>query len=101
MKLCRPPPPPFPLDCGGYFTLVLERLEYIMATQAELATALTTVTDEITKIGTETQSLHAKIDDLTAALAAAGATTPEVDAALAALQAQAKAVDDLVPDVPA
>ena len=72
-----------------------------MATQAELATALTTVTDEITKIGTETQSLLAKIDDLTAALAAAGATTPEVDAALAALQAQAKAVDDLVPDVPA
>ena len=103
----RPPPsffhrpPPFPIDDRGFLLLILERLEYLMATQAELATSLTAVTDMLTKIGTETQSLLAKIDDLAAALAAAGATTPEVDAALAALQAQAAAVDSLVPDIPA
>ena len=94
-------PPPFPIDDRGFLLLILERLEYLMATQAELATLLLAVTDTITKIGTETQSLLAKIDDLAAALAAAGATTPEVDAALAALQAQAAAVDSLVPDIPA
>ena len=103
----RPPPsffhrpPPFPIDDRGFLILILERLEYLMATQAELATLLLAVTDTLTKIGTETQSLLAKIDDLAAALAAAGATTPEVDAALAALQAQAAAVDSLVPDIPA
>ena len=71
-----------------------------MSTQAELATRLDAVTAEVTKIGTETQSLLTKIDDLTAAMETAGNTTPEVDAALDALQAQAGVVDALVTDLP-
>ncbi len=77
---------------------VIHLLEQIMSTQAELATTLETVTAQIAKIGTETTALLNRIEDLTLALADAGATTPEVDAAVAALQAQAAVVDDLVPD---
>lgn len=74
--------------------LILER---IMSTQAELAAKLNDLTTAVTKIGTETTSLLQKVQDLTDALANSP-TTPEVDAALSALQAQAKVVDDLVPD---
>ena len=77
---------------------VTERLDNIMATQIELATSLATVTAQVTKIGDETRTLLGKVADLTAALAAAGTTTPEVDAALAALQDQVGVVDALVPD---
>lgn len=70
----------------------------IMATQAALAADLAEVKDQIAKIGTETQGLLQKIADLTAAVENAGQTTPEVDAAMAALKAQAKVVDDLVAD---
>lgn len=72
----------------------------IMATQAELAADLQTVTAQVAKIGTETSTLLQKVADLEAALAAGGVTTPEVDAAMAALKAQAAVVDDLVPDAP-
>jgi len=85
----------------------------LMASQAELLTALTTANDSITsigagvdKIGTETEGLQKAVADLTAALGNVQ-TTPEVDAALATLQAsvasvasRVKAVDDLVPDAP-
>ncbi len=73
-------------------------LEKLMSTQEELAASLAQVSEQVAKIGTETSTLVQKVDDLTAALAAAGNTTPEVDAALAALQAQVTVVDDLVPD---
>lgn len=73
-------------------------LEQIMTTQNEIATTLEGVTAQIAKIGTETTSLLNKVDELVAALAAAGNATPEVEAAVAALQAQAQVVDDLVPD---
>ena len=73
-------------------------LEQIMTTQNEIATTLDGVTAQIAKIGTETTSLLNRVDDLVAALAAAGNATPEVEAAVAALQAQAQVVDDLVPD---
>jgi len=79
---------------------IIERLDTIMASQAELAAELATVTAEVEKIGNETRALLQKIDDLTAALATSGATTPEVDAALAALKAQVLIVDQLVPDAP-
>jgi len=87
--------------------------ETFMASQSELLTALNTVNSNITdigtevdKIGTETQTLQKSVADLTTALGNVQ-TTPEVDAALAAVQASAgalaakvKAVDDLVPDAP-
>lgn len=100
-------------DESPLLKLLLEKVNHIMATQAELAAALgaanTTLTDigaEVDKIGTETAALQKNVADLTAAVGA-GATTPEVDAALTALQAttsslasRVKAVDDLVPDAP-
>jgi len=90
----------FTWGLGAKLDLILSNQGIIMSTQAELAAQLNTVTAEVTKIGTETQTLLTKIADLTAAIEAGGATTPEVDAALAALQAQVKVVDDLVPDAP-
>ena len=69
-----------------------------MTTQAELAADLATLTDQVTKVGDETRTLIAKIADLTAALEMAGRVSPEVDAAVVALKAQVKVVDDLVPD---
>lgn len=80
---------------------VLSLLEQIMATQAELATSLGTVTAQVAKIGDETRTLLVKIQELTDAISQGGATTPEVDAALAALQAQVAVVDELVADVSA
>lgn len=80
-------------------TQILEGVRTIMATQAELAQALNDLTAQVAKIGTETSATLQKVTELEAALAAAGGTTPEVDAALAALKTQAQATDDLVPDV--
>lgn len=93
---------------------ILHGVKSIMASNADLLAALNTVNDNVTaigtevdKIGTETTGLQKSVADLTAALAAGGGTTPEVDAALAAVQAnttslaaRVKAVDDLVPDSP-
>lgn len=106
--------------------LILQKVNTIMATQAELAaaleaanTALSDVGDkidaalpEVTKIGTETQTLITAIANLTAIISAGGGTSPEVDAALAKVQASAdrlktssdsltgklQEVDALVPD---
>lgn len=79
---------------------VLTLLEKLMATQAELAKALNDIGAQVAKIGTESTTTLQKVKDLEAALAAAGNTTPEVDAALAALKAQVQVVDDMVADVP-
>jgi len=70
-----------------------------MTTQAELKADLDAVAAQVTKIGTETTATLQKVADLEAALAAGGTTTPEVDAAMAALKTQVKAVDDMVADV--
>lgn len=69
-----------------------------MATQEQLAADLNTVTAQVAKIGTETSATLQKVIDLEAVIAAGGGTTPEVDAAVAALKAQAQLTDDLVPD---
>lgn len=74
------------------------KLEKLMTTQAQIAEALNAAVTLTTKIGTEVQGLKTRIAELTAALEAAGNATPEVQAALAALQTQLQAVDDLVPD---
>lgn len=90
----------FPQARADDMALISESLLQIMTTQTELAAALSTATEKITKIGAETSALLAKIADLTDAIAGANLTTPEVDAALAALQAQVDVVDALVPDAP-
>jgi len=79
---------------------VLANQEKIMADQAQLAADLTAISAQIAKIGTESTATLQKVSDLEAALAGAGGTTPEVDAALAALKAQVQVVDDLVADAP-
>lgn len=80
-----------------YLKAINRKVDMIMATQAELAQELTTVKDQVQKIGTETSTLIERITELEQAIAN-GPTTPEVDAALAALKAQVQVVDELVPD---
>ena len=80
--------------------LVLNKLEKLMTTQAQLAADLTALSAQVTKIGTETTTTLAKLAELEAALATAGATTPEVDAAMDGLRAQLLLVDNLVTDAP-
>jgi uncharacterized hydantoinase/oxoprolinase family protein len=77
------------------------KLEMIMLTQAELAAQVATIGAQVTKIGAETTKLLAKIDELNAVIAAGAGVTPELQAAVDEVAAQAKTVDDLVPDVPA
>jgi septal ring factor EnvC (AmiA/AmiB activator) len=72
------------------------KVNKIMATQQEEATALAAVRDQLAKA---TAEIVTKIDALTAAVAASGATSPEVDAATADLKAAAQKLDDVVPDV--
>lgn len=73
-----------------------QKFDQIMATQAELAQELRTVTEQNEKARVE---ILQKITDLEAALIAAGNTTAEVDEALAALKASVQTDDDIVPDV--
>lgn len=68
--------------------------------QSELAQSLTETAAKVEKVGAETRTLLTKVQELTDAVNNAGNTTPEVDAALQALQAQVAVVDDLVPDAP-
>lgn len=92
------------------------KVDRLMATQEELATALNALNQTVTDIGTEvdkvsgeTTSLLAQVATLTQELQnQQGGTSPAVDQALAAVQttvqslaAKVKAVDDLVPDAPA
>lgn len=69
----------------------------IMATQAEEAAKLAAIGDKLDKASAE---ILAAIEELKNALAAAGNTTPEVDAATERLTTAAQALDDIVPDVP-
>lgn len=79
--------------------LIRELKGLIMSNQADLVVSLNEVTAKVAKIGQETQALIAKGEELMAAVVAAGQLTPETEAALAALKAQADVVDALVPDV--
>lgn len=70
-----------------------------------LASTLNGLNATVTKIGAETQSLLDAVAELTTAVENAGNTTPEIDAALLAVQEQGTAlaaalqsVDDKVPD---
>lgn len=76
-------------------TKLTERIEM---NQAEAVAKLNSVNDSLTKIGGETSTLLAKVADLEAAAANAGEISPELQAAIEAVSAQATKVDDLVPD---
>lgn len=69
----------------------------IMATQAELATRLTALLAQNEKAATEQAAAMQALRD---ELANAGAVTPEVEAALVALEASIQRDDDVVPDAP-
>jgi ABC-type transporter Mla subunit MlaD len=81
---------------GNIMSQISEATEKLV----QLATAITGIKADVTKVGTE-------IDALKAALANGGTTSPEFEAALASvfntvdsLKATVKAVDDLNPDAP-
>ena len=80
--------------------LILTKLGKLMATQAELAASLAALSTQVAKIATESSATLAKLAELEDALANAGETTPEVDAAVEALRTQLQLVDDLVADAP-
>lgn len=71
----------------------------IMATQAELTAKLGEVNEKLVKIGGETSTLLAKIEELKLVIAN-GPVSAELQAAVDAVAAQAGVVDDMVPDVP-
>jgi len=73
---------------------ILRGQQYIMATQTELAEQLTEIKSNLTEAFGE---LSAKITALEEALANAGQTTPEVDAALADVKTIATTLKDIVP----
>jgi hypothetical protein len=77
--------------------LIILTIKIIMD-QTALAAELTALKAQTEKAKSE---VLAKIADLESAIAAAGNTTPEVDAALAALKTSVQGVDDIVPDAPA
>jgi uncharacterized coiled-coil protein SlyX len=74
--------------------------EIIVATQQEMVTKLNDIGVELNKVGAETDALLQKIAELQAAVDAQPNATPELEAAVAAVAAQAKVVDDKVPDAP-
>jgi len=73
-------------------------------TQAEATAALTKTNETLVKVSNETDSLLAEIEKLNEELANAGGPggtiTPELAAAIAAVDTRANAIDQLVPDVP-
>lgn len=77
------------------FRPIIDLLERIIMNQAELAQALADIKAQADKAKAE---IVAKIQALEDAIAAGGATTPEVDAALADLKGSVQGLDDLNPD---
>lgn len=65
---------------------------------SEVSDQITAVTTQLDKVYGEVSTLPGKIDDLEAALAAAGATDQATLDALEALKANAQRLDDVVPD---
>jgi ABC-type transporter Mla subunit MlaD len=75
--------------------LLGKELQKIMANQAELAAQLSAVSAQLAKASGE---IVARVAALEQAIANAGNSTPEVDAALEAVKQIAQALDDLNPD---
>lgn len=74
---------------------ILNLLETVMTDQAQTKAILEEISTNLTEASGE---LTSKIDELTAAIAAAGQNTPEVDALLEALRTQSRALADVVPN---
>jgi len=74
-------------------------------TQAEATEALTKTNETLVKVSNETDALLREIDRLKqaldAAIAAGNQITPELQAAVEAVDARANAIDELVPDTSA
>lgn len=70
-------------------------LQRVIMNQAELAQALTDIKAQADKAKGE---IVAKVTDLETAIANSGNTSPDVDAALAALKGSVQGLDDLNPD---
>ena len=73
------------------------KLEVIMATQQEAAAELVAVKEQLVKVGGETSTLLAKIEELLGQLANAP-VSEELQAAIDGVKEQAAVVDNLVPD---
>ncbi len=89
------------------FILVLAHLAFFlikwrsdMASQQEVLNQLNAVITSLDKVATETGGLKTKIQELEDAIANGGGSSPEVDAALAALKSKVDAIDGLVEDAP-
>ena len=91
-------PPPV---TGADLSTILQRLESIMATQAEAAAQLATIAGTLDKVSGETTALLNEVQTLKDAAANAGNVTPELQAAIDAVASRAAAIDALVPDAPA
>ena len=83
---------PTPPELPAY---LVERLDSIMTTQAELAVQITELTAQNDKARAE---VLARFADLQAAIDAAAEVDPAVLEAFAALKASVQADDDIVPD---
>lgn len=79
-----------------------QKLEMIMATEAEIVADLGLVKDQLVNIGLESSATLDKVSELEAIIAAGGGSGGTVTQALvdavAELKAQAQLVDDLTPD---
>ena len=91
---------PFESSNKTLLKTLLRKVDSIMATQAELTAQVQAATTTLAKIGTETSTLLDRIAELTNVIANGPAVSPELQSAVDALTAQAKVVDDLVPDAP-
>jgi hypothetical protein len=73
-------------------------------TQDEAVAALTKTNETLVKVSNETDSLLREIDklndELDKAVNAGGAITPELEAAVRAVDTRANSIDELVADVP-
>lgn len=89
-------------DCqvGPKLDLILERLEAIMATQAEMAQSLNQLADQIDKVGRESENSLRLIEELRVQIDNLDKVSPELQAAFDRAAASVKRTDDLIPDVP-
>jgi seryl-tRNA synthetase len=76
---------------------IINKLESIMATQAELAEQIRQSTVQ-TRKGID--EVLGKIKALEDVIAAGGSVSPELEAAVAELKTASQALDDIVPDAP-
>lgn len=82
----------------GLVIWLIRKENKIMASQEEASAKLDAISVSLTKIGTESTALLAKISELQSA--AQGNVPDDVMAKINAVAAQAQVVDDQVPDEP-